>query len=354
MVRLAIAGSGGMANYHAKKFSSLHNCVLSACKDHVALHAQQFAADHNIPLWFDNLQNLIDSRSSNAFSCAVVDWRHKDLCIGAMEGNLAVFCEKPMVRTIAEARQMADTAEKSRVPTFVNFSKRNASALHAMRQLVEQKALGTLQQVSISYLQGWVATGMWGDWRVVPRWKWRLMGDKGTAGVVGDLGSHLIDALLFIFGELSNVSIDSALDLIEADAGGLLGDLHPTDEFTQGLAAYVAVSAHAQVADDVPCTIAMSLIDTGATDDFSITIEGSEATARLDLRRSRTDVELSNHVTGTKKLITFPVIPSTYEQFCNLVAQQSYRPDLGPLPDFTYGLKVQHLLDDLAPGGLPS
>lgn len=354
MVRLAIAGSGGMANYHAKKFSTLSNCVLSACKDHILEHARIFALKHDIPHWYDVIDDLLFSRTSDALSCAVIDWRHTDLCIAALSGGLAVFCEKPLSRTLVEAERLAEIARSTERPTFVNFSKRNAPALHALRKLVNDGTLGDIEHVSISYKQGWVATGIWGDWRVLPRWRWRLMDDKGTAGVVGDLGSHVIDALLFVFGELSIDSNESAIDLAQADQMGLLGVFHPTDDFLNDNLPYVQLSARGTVDRSIPCTIELSFISVDSVDDFSMIVEGSEGKAHLDLRRSRSAVELVRYGGDATELVSGPVVLSTYEQFCNLIEAPSRQEVSDAIPDFSHGLRVQRLLDDLAPRGLPT
>ncbi len=353
MVRLAIAGRGSMANYHAKKFSTLSYCILSACKDHNLEHARTFALNHDIPRWYDSIDDLTASHCADALSCAVVDWRHAELCVAALNGGLAVFCEKPLSRTVAEAERLAEIARSTERPTFVNFSKRNAPALHALRTVVSDGTLGEIRNVSISYKQGWVATGIWGDWRVVPRWRWRLMYDKGTTGVVGDLGSHVVDALLFVFGELSIGSNESAIDLAQADQLGLLGRFSPTDDFLGDNLPYVQITAHGAVASSIPCTIELSFISADAVDDFSLIVEGSEGRALLDLRRSRSDVELVRYGEGAAELVPGPVVLSTYEQFCNLVDTSSRLEDRGVIPDFSHGLRVQRLLDDLAPGGLP-
>jgi len=49
MVKLGIIGTGGMAEYQAKRFSENDTCQLWACKDQHAEHARQFAERFHIP-----------------------------------------------------------------------------------------------------------------------------------------------------------------------------------------------------------------------------------------------------------------------------------------------------------------
>lgn len=344
-----------MAHYHAKKFSSIPSCEVDACKDHVLENAIQFARAHNIPYWFDNLSELLAQKRTNALSCAVIDRRHASMCTEALNGDLAVFCEKPMTRTLSEAENLAALATERGLTTYVNYSKRNAPALHALKRLVSHRDLGKIESVCATYRQGWVATGMWGDWRTVPRWRWRLLPESCTAGVVGDLGSHVVDALLFVFGELSVEKITEAIDMRMADDRNLLGDLRPTSEFLSPATAWLQIEAKCQIPSANSTNILITTIDTNALDDFSIVVTGERSTAVMDLRKSRTTVTLTSHGTGISTEITGDPVASTYEQFCQLVNAKI--PDSGlslphPIPDFSYGLKIQRILNSLVPGGL--
>jgi hypothetical protein len=64
---------------------------------------------------------------------------------------------------------------------------------------------------------------------------------------------------------------------------------------------------------------------------------------------------VTTHDTGISTEITGDPVVSTYEQFCQLVNTdnldlRSTLPQV--VPDFSYGLKIQRILNSLAPGGL--
>lgn len=349
MFHLAIAGTGAMARYHVKKFSGISDCTISAVKDHVASHAESFAREFSIPHWYDNLSQLIQEKTAQALSVAVVDWRHAELCSEALKADLPVFCEKPMTRTLKEAQMLASLAQKTNVPTYVNFSKRGAPALHALKSVISQGLLGTVESVSASYKQGWVVTGAWGDWRVDPRWAWRVHPSYSTAGVVGDLGSHMVDALLFLFSDLSVDTCTRAVDMAQAVKGGLIT---APGEFLSGNSVWLDIVAQCTLDRYLPCHLHLSLIDPEAVDEVAITVNGSEGTASLDLRRSRTSIELQEHKSGIVRQVEGPQILSTYEHFYHLASKKECEFD-SPVPDFSHGLRVQSILDTLAPGGLP-
>ena len=349
MIHLAIAGSGGMAHYHVKKFSQIPSCTISACKDHIASHARSFADQYGIPRWYGTIEELIADETVDALSIAVIDWRHAELCRAAIEAGLSVFCEKPMTRTLAEAVQLSQLARHSSHTTYVNFSKRGAKALHAMKLLLERGELGEIQSVKASYRQGWVATGAWGDWRVDPRWKWRLTGKHCTGGVVGDLGSHVVDALLFLFSDLNIGNITRGVNMKDAVQQHLFSC---PPEFLEDGGVWLDIAAEGKLNGNIPCLLDISTIDTDAVDDFTITVTSEKRTAVLDLRRSRTSIEVTEIDTGIQRTVQGPEILSTYEHFCQL-ADRGESTFSSPVPDFAYGLRVQRILDSLAPGGLP-
>ncbi len=357
MVRLGIAGTGGMAEYQAKKFALLPDCVLSACKDHKLDHARAFAQRFAIPLAFDSIADLLDSGSCDALYCAVLDSRHRDIAGAALARGFPVLCEKPLARTLADSRYLAELAEKTGLPTMVNFSKRNAPALHALRAILDAGRLGTLLSVTAEYRQGWVTNLAWGDWRIIPRWRWRLLPGESTGGVLGDLGSHLADALLFLFGGLRAPRPSSALSLDDALATRRLGAIAVPDEFRgHARPVLVAFSAEAETPAGCPVRLSATWIDSAAADEFALTLRGSRATAVLDLRRSRDGVYITGPAGRTTSSAPGPAVLSTYAQFVSRCA--AYRsgdgaPPPAGIPDFAHAAGVQGLLAALAPGGLP-
>ncbi len=60
MTRLAIVGTGGMAEYQAKKFTENGRCAITACADRKADHAMAFAHRFDIPYHCDAIQTLLD------------------------------------------------------------------------------------------------------------------------------------------------------------------------------------------------------------------------------------------------------------------------------------------------------
>ena len=391
MTRLAIVGTGGMADYQAKKFTEKGRCAITACADRKTDHASAFARRFDIPYHCDAIRTLLDHGGFDAATCSVIDSQHARICEAILGRGLPVFCEKPLARSLAECETLARMAARTAVPAMVNFSKRNAPALHALKAVLNAGELGAIESVDASYLQDWALSSRWGDWRSVPRWKWRLLPAESTSGVAGDLGSHLVDALLFLFGGLSVEKPGEGLSLSEAMAAGFLPAEALPAEFMDNVAAppLVEFRARATLPGGLPLSLRTSWIAQGSADDFAMHVRGSKGIALLDLKKSRASIEIwpasesgstEYHGAGARSITREgPAIASTYERFLDLteahiagsrrapaetVAADGTSPADGTsaaigtdaaldFPSFEQGLKVMRILDSLIPGGLP-
>jgi predicted dehydrogenase len=62
-----------------------------------------------------------------------------------------------------------------------------------------------MRHVEASYLQSWLPSKIWGDWRTTPTWLWRLSSSHGSKGALGDVGVHIIDFATYPVGHISSV-----------------------------------------------------------------------------------------------------------------------------------------------------
>ena len=69
---------------------------------------------------------------------------------------------------------MADAAERAGLVNMVNLTYRNVAALQKAREMVLAGEIGQVRHVEASYLQSWLVSKAWGDWRTESKWLWRL------------------------------------------------------------------------------------------------------------------------------------------------------------------------------------
>ncbi|NKX51954.1 Gfo/Idh/MocA family oxidoreductase, partial [Arthrobacter deserti] len=107
-----------------------------------------------------------------------------------------VIVEKPLANTLEEAGQMVAAAVQARgrgIHSMVGFNYRRVPALAQARRVIEEGRLGTIRQVRAAYLQDWLADEQ------APM-SWRLRRETAGSGALGDLGSHVVDQILFLLG----------------------------------------------------------------------------------------------------------------------------------------------------------
>jgi predicted dehydrogenase len=122
---------------------------------------------------------------------------HAEIAIAALQAGKHVLCEKPLANTLGQAQAMAQAADRARhrgVFAMLGFTYRRVPAVHLARELVAGGRVGEIRQVRAAYLQDWLAD------EAAPM-SWRLDATTAGSGALGDLGSHIVDAVQFITGQ---------------------------------------------------------------------------------------------------------------------------------------------------------
>lgn len=203
MIRLAIIGTGGMANGHAGRFKSIKGCEVAACCDIVPGRAKVFAEKHGIAKAYEDTKEMLKNERLDGVSIVTIDKAHAPTALLAIKYGRHVMCEKPLADNLRDARRMAQAARLKKIITAVNFSYRNNPATQMASKIIASGKLGRIIHVAGNYLQCWLVGKAWGDWRKNEAWLWRLSTRHGSAGVLGDLGVHLYDFASFIVGNIA-------------------------------------------------------------------------------------------------------------------------------------------------------
>lgn len=123
---------------------------------------------------------------------------HEEIALAAIAAGKHVFCEKPIANSVAEAARMADAAAERGVVAQVGFNYRHTSAFAFGAQLLREGRLGAPLQLRASYLQETAFTAS-------PD-RWRARRATGGSGMVGDIGSHVIDMAQLLLGDIVRVA----------------------------------------------------------------------------------------------------------------------------------------------------
>jgi scyllo-inositol 2-dehydrogenase (NADP+) len=121
---------------------------------------------------------------------------HAPLALAAMDAGLPVVVDKPMAVDAAEGQALVDRARARGLLLTVFQNRRWDGDLLTVRRLLDEGALGRV----------WRFESRFERWRPTPKTGWRETGGPEDAGgMLNDLGSHVVDQALHLFGPASLV-----------------------------------------------------------------------------------------------------------------------------------------------------
>ncbi|WP_261718497.1 Gfo/Idh/MocA family oxidoreductase [Streptomyces sp. FZ201] len=125
---------------------------------------------------------------------------HVPLATAALKAGLPVVVDKPVAGTAAEARELAALAEERGVLLSVFQNRRWDNDFLTLRKLIAEGELGDVQRFESRFER----------WRPQLKGGWRESGDPAEiGGLLYDLGSHVVDQALVLFGPAATVYAES-------------------------------------------------------------------------------------------------------------------------------------------------
>ncbi|MEV5602929.1 Gfo/Idh/MocA family oxidoreductase [Streptomyces sp. NPDC052299] len=156
---------------------------------------------------------------------------HVPLARAALEAGLPVVVDKPVAGTAAEARELAALADERGLLLSVFQNRRWDNDFLTLRALLADGALGEVQRFESRYER----------WRPRLKGGWRESGDpREIGGLLYDLGSHVVDQALTLFGPAAQVYAESDLRRPGAAADD---DTFVAITHTSGVRSHLYVSA---------------------------------------------------------------------------------------------------------------
>src|SRR3954466_11738553 len=143
-VGVALIGSGRMGSFHAETLARrLPGARLAAVADAAPGAADRLVGAVGAGRAHRDAARLWDAPDVDAVVIAAPARTHADLVVAATGAGKAVFCEKPMAVTLADADRAIDAARAAGVVLQVGFNRRFAPDWAAARQLTDSGALGS-------------------------------------------------------------------------------------------------------------------------------------------------------------------------------------------------------------------
>jgi predicted dehydrogenase len=198
-VRWGIIGCGNVTEVKSGPgFQQAAGSQLVAVMRRDGALAQDYAARHGVPRWYDDAQALIDDPQVDAVYIATPPDGHCRYTLAAAAAGKPVYVEKPMALNTAECQAMIEACQAAGVPLFVAYYRRALPRFLKARQLVQSGAIGDLRYVEIALSQP-LQTPPAGQ---LP---WRLRPEVAGGGLFVDLASHTLDFLDYVLGPVQRL-----------------------------------------------------------------------------------------------------------------------------------------------------
>lgn len=145
-VAVALIGAGRIGASHAEIVARrLKNATLAAIADPAPGAAAKLADKLECPLAYTDVDELLANPDIEAVIIATPARFHTNLAVAAARAGKAVFCEKPMALTLADAELAMAAAREAGVPLQVGFNRRWDRAFAEGKAAIEAGKVGTPQ-----------------------------------------------------------------------------------------------------------------------------------------------------------------------------------------------------------------
>ena len=191
MLKIGILGCGKIAERHILAYRRLPVEVVVADLDEDA--ARAMASQYELTV-LKHPDDVLDDPDIAAVDVCVPTPYHRDVIIQALEHGKHVFCEKPLCRTLDEAREIKQAAESSNNVLMVGYLQRFHPAFQLVKEVLDDRIVGK-PYLALSRVGGR------GDHA-----SWKHQADSG-GGVILEMLVHKLDQLVWFFGPANRVDV---------------------------------------------------------------------------------------------------------------------------------------------------
>ena len=201
-VRFGVIGTSWIAGWHARWINSHpRGDVVAVCGRDPA-RTRSVAVAWGASEVYADYRELMDRAEIDAVVIATPDYLHHQMVLHAARRGYHVICEKPLALSLDHAREMLAAVEAAGVHHMTFFTYRWGPHLVRMKELIDEGYVGRPLYAELRYSQPSIPTL---DEYGAPAHDWHYHPEQGT-GILGRIGSHLIDVALWMLGDIDSVT----------------------------------------------------------------------------------------------------------------------------------------------------
>lgn len=248
---------------------------------------KDYAKRHQIFGHTTDYNELLASKTVDAVYIATPPKYHHYYVMEAAKYKKPIYVEKPMALTVKQCEEMIKICKENQTPLYVAYYRRGQEKFNYVKNLIDSGSLGEIRSFNYNYSSE------------LPEYKpdrdWLLKSEESGGGLLYDVGSHMVDMLLYLFGEVKTVTGISANQT----------KVHKVNDITSGFIAFT---------NGVQGTIQLTF--NGSVSEDRLVIIGSEGSVELPIMWSKSVIETIN---GMTKEVSFDELEHVQQPFIQQV-----------------------------------
>src|SRR5262245_50178920 len=195
-IGIGIIGCGGITlQNHLPGLALCPDTQVVALCDNDAATLERARQSTGVAVTSTNYQDIVKRDDVHAVIVATPNFTHAPIALAAIAQGKHVMCEKPLAMSAAEAKSMADAADRAGVRHMTAFTYRFVPAMRYLAHLVRRGDLGRPYHYRSCRLQDWGSRSL----------GWRQVGKLAGTGELGDMLSHRIDFAHLLLGPIDRL-----------------------------------------------------------------------------------------------------------------------------------------------------
>jgi inositol 2-dehydrogenase len=239
-LNVGLIGLGRLGQVYAADLARhVPNADLRAVADTRAEVAEQFARQYGIPKWHRSHTDLLHDHEIDAVAVITSTNSHKEVVIDCAKHGKAIFCEKPISLSLADANEMLKVVEKTGVLLQMGFQRRFDAGYIEAKKKVDAGVVGTPVLITLTSRDPFSPPLEFCD-------------PKASGGLIVDMGIHDFDLARMFVGEVEKVySVGGALAYPEMKSVGDIDNAVISLGFERGALGTVQLSRNAVFGYDI-------------------------------------------------------------------------------------------------------
>ena len=188
-LRFAIAGTGFWSRFQLAAWRELQGAECVALYNRTRGKAEVLAREFGIPAVYDDAGEMLRREKLDFFDVITDVSTHSHFVHLAAERGLPVICQKPMAKSLDEARRMLQACLQAGIPLYIHENWRWQAPIRQLKAELTAGCIGALFRARIQYCTSFPVFDNQAFLKEIEQF------------ILTDMGSHILDVARFLFGE---------------------------------------------------------------------------------------------------------------------------------------------------------